>query len=420
LGAEYFHGVAGRKKMFESLSVGYGKRGCAKGSVNVGCLREDKALQVVDQLVEEDETHKVPNFVLADACNLPFKNGAFNLAFSNHAIEYVKNPFRMFSELHRVANRKVIVRCAHRRGSGAKGPFHVNYFDESWFGIAASRLGHSSRQFVYSFDYPISSRLRCPLKWQNSPPLRLLRHVESRWLVHRLRIPFEMESWSNIAEEKRVLDPVCFVVVSNDEKILRKCFEKGVGVTPEKTTIYMNKDKTSLPVFFNHHISKLDCRKDVWLVFCHQDFVLKENLEPVLNGLDANSIYGVIGTRASSASLFGRILQTDGTVIGLSLTECEPVQTVDEMCLIGHSSVFRKGLRFDCRFKFHFYAADLCLQAYSQGFGVYAVQTDCQHKSKDLIGDRNSEEFNASKRLFAEKWRLCLPIRTTTGLITEK
>ena len=407
--------------MFESLSIGYGKRGCAKGSVNVVCLREGKNLQIEDQLFEEEgELHEIPNCVLADACNLPFKNGAFNLAFSSHAIERVKNPFGMFSELHRVANRKVIVRCAHRRGSGAKRSFHVNYFDESWFGIVASRLGYDSRQFVYSFDYPISSRLRCPLKWQNSPPLRMLRHIESRWLVHRLRIPFEMESWSNIAEDKRILDPVCFIVVSNDEKILRKCFEKGVGVTPENTTIYMNKDSTSLPVFFNHHISKLDSWKNVWLVFCHQDFILKENLEPVLNDLDANSVYGVIGTRVSSANLFGRILQTDNTPIGLPLIEPEPVQTLDEMCLVVHSSLLRKGLHFDSKFRFHFYVADLCLQAYTQGFGVYALQTACQHKSKNLTGDRTSEEFNTSKKFFAEKWRLYLPIRTTTGVVTNE
>jgi GT2 family glycosyltransferase len=216
------------------------------------------------------------------------------------------------------------------------------------------------------------------------------------------------------------MDHVCYVVVSNDEKTLNTCFKKGIGVRLEDTVIFMNQDRTPLPVFFNDYISKLDPGKNVWLVFCHQDFILNENLEPVLKALDVNSVYGVIGTRASSANLFGRILQTDNTAIGFHLTEPEPVQTFDEMCLIVHSSLFRKGLRFDCRFKFHFYVADLCMQAYTQGFGVYALQTTCQHKSKDLIGDRKSKEFNTSKELFVEKWGPYLPIRTTTGLLTNK
>jgi len=406
--------------MFESLDVGCGIESGFKGSVTVGCLKEALSLQMWDQLVGEVKPHKISNFVLADACHLPFKNGAFNLAFSSHTIERIKNPSKMFSELHRVANRKVIVRSSHRRGSGAKRHLNINYFNESWFGLAAYRLGYNSRQFINSYDYPISSRLHCPLKSHNSVPWRTLRRIESKWLIHRLKIPFDIESWSNIVEERRIMDPVCFVVVSNDEKTLNTCFKKGTGVRDENSKIYMNYDRTPLPDFFNHYIGKLGSEENVWLVFCHQDFILKENLELILGTLDANSIYGVVGTRAASANLFGRILQTDNTSIGLSLAKPEPVQTFDEMCLIVHSSLFRKGIRFDRRFKFHFYVADLCMQAYTNGFGVYALQTYCQHKSKDLIGDRNSEEFNNSKKLFAEKWCLYLPIRTTTSLVTNE
>ncbi len=267
---------------------------------------------------------------------------------------------------------------------------------------------------------PSGPRLHCPGSWQNSLPWRTLKHIERRWLIRWLKIPIEVESWSNIAENRRVIDPVRFLVVSNNEETLGKCFTKGIGILPKNTTIYMNQDRKSLPAFFNHHIGKLGPDKDVWLAFCHQDFVLKENLEPILNGLDANSVYGVIGVRASFTTLFGSILQTDDTAIGLPLTKPEPVQTLDEMCLIVHSSLFRKGLHFDDRFKFHFYGADLCLQAYTRGFGVYALQTDCQHKSKDLTGDYKSDEFKASKKLFAQKWRHYLPIRTTTGLLTNK
>ena len=134
-------------------------------------------------------------------------------------------------------------------------------------------------------------------------------------------------------------------------------------------------------------------------------------------GKEAEAVYGPVGTLLSAPRFFGKIVQTNGTTIGFKLKEDAIVQTLDAMCLMAHSTVFKQGLYFDEKFRFHLYAADLCMQAYRLGFDILAMQLDCQHKSKTLWGDVYSPEYLSSLELFREKWKQFLPIRATTGLI---
>ena len=76
------------------LDVGCGNAELAKGDVNVDLFREGRNLQIGNQKVgERVNPHKIKNFVVADACHLPFKAGAFKVVFSSHTIEHVSNPF---------------------------------------------------------------------------------------------------------------------------------------------------------------------------------------------------------------------------------------------------------------------------------------------------------------------------------------
>jgi GT2 family glycosyltransferase len=167
-----------------------------------------------------------------------------------------------------------------------------------------------------------------------------------------------------------------------------------------------------------NRVAKQYLDKDVWLVFCHQDFILNEDLGLRLRDKDIEAVYGSIGAHSTYSKLFGRVIQTNGSPIGSELTGDHPVQTLDEMCLIVHSRAFQEKLFFDERFSFHFYGADYCMQAYISGFDVLALQLNCQHKSRTLRGDITSKEYVSSLNTFREKWKQFLPIRTTTKLIT--
>ncbi len=97
-------------------------------TLDVGCGIYPKG-DVNTDLIRREQ--KIPNFVVADAHNLPFKDGSFGLVYSSHVIEHVTNPTIMFNELCRVTKAKMIVRCPHRFGSGAKRVSHINFIDEA-------------------------------------------------------------------------------------------------------------------------------------------------------------------------------------------------------------------------------------------------------------------------------------------------
>lgn len=137
----------------------------------------------------------VSNFVVADACFLPFRDECFDVAFSSHVIEHVKNPFVMLSELLRVSKQEVVVRCPHRRGSGAKRLYHVNYLDEDWFRRAMAKLGYSAKVFITIFDYPVTSRLAlvCPKKLQFLFGRNIIYRVVGKVEKKLFKVPFEFE-----------------------------------------------------------------------------------------------------------------------------------------------------------------------------------------------------------------------------------
>ena len=87
---------------------------------------DDKPLDVGD----------IQNFVKADACFLPLKEGAFLSSYSSHTIEHVLDPKRMISELLRVCRGNVEVICPHKEapwGCVESKPLHINGLMSEWF-----------------------------------------------------------------------------------------------------------------------------------------------------------------------------------------------------------------------------------------------------------------------------------------------
>jgi SAM-dependent methyltransferase len=180
--------------------VGCGSR--PGGDVNVDCFTRGWNSQEGDQKQGEFMNPRlIPNFVVAHAEFLPFKDECFDLAFSSHTIEHVKNPLKMMQELLRVSKRQVTVRCPHRKGSGAKRPFHINYLDEKWFNVSLTKLGFRPKTVITNAECLITSRLllhsavHCPKRLlpyvEASIPYRIVRKCERSAI--RFRFPFEIE-----------------------------------------------------------------------------------------------------------------------------------------------------------------------------------------------------------------------------------
>ena len=82
------------------------------------------------------------------------------------------------------------------------------------------------------------------------------------------------------------------------------------------------------------------------------------------------------------------------------------VATLDELLLVVRRD---SGLRFDPALGFHFYGADICLQAREQGLAVVALAAPCHHNSRSV---GLPEGFFASAEVFARKWANRLPVAT--------
>jgi len=408
------------------LDVGCGTN--PKGTVNVDIFRNGFNKQLGDQINGElMSAGTIDNFVLAHGESLPFKDESFDLVYSSHAIEHTQKPMLMLKEMCRIAKRKIIVKCPHRRGTGAKRPFHLSYLDEDSFYRASEKLSAKAFPFITLWDYPISNKIERILPQALKPlitktlPWRALRKIE-RTMIRRniFAIPFEMEVWINKNQKRPNSEKVVFVVCYNipyiyETRFLSSPYTSNVKIEAKHNTEANNED---LPVVFNRIINEY-VEEDVWLAFCHQDFILKEDLEAKLKD-KAPGVYGVIGASYGYHTLRGQIIQTNERPIGSRVESICPVQTLDEMCIIVHSSLFRAGLRFDERFDFHFYGADLCMEAYRRGFDVYAMQVECQHKSRTLAGDQDTDSFLYCWKRFEGKWKNFLPIRTTTKLMVSQ
>lgn len=93
----------------------------------------------------------VSNFVLADACHLPFKSKSFEIVNCSHVIEHVSDPISLIKELIRVAKRKVVIKCPHRFSSQAKLPSHIHFFHNQWFHRVLAQFPHkTTTQFAYN------------------------------------------------------------------------------------------------------------------------------------------------------------------------------------------------------------------------------------------------------------------------------
>lgn len=144
---------------FGILDVGCGH--IPKGDVNVDLFPEPSAHRCVDQRVNDDvslHVHEIPNFVKADACHLPFRNGAFRSTYSWHVIEHLQDPEAFLQELMRVSG-EIEVRCPNGGYLSCRGemkPLHLHDLSLEWFQekLSVYRCWDFSLKYDYNQSEP--------------------------------------------------------------------------------------------------------------------------------------------------------------------------------------------------------------------------------------------------------------------------
>lgn len=171
-----------------------------------------------------------------------------------------------------------------------------------------------------------------------------------------------------------------------------------------------------------------------WCIFIHQDFGIMENINPILQRLNPEYIYGAVGVKIFKGFFYGKkgldrrlgfkneLKITLGRILqgGKCGGECKDdfglkkhgriaifqptVDTVDCCCIIMHSSLIKKyNLKFDENLKFHMYAEELCYRAkHEYKIKTKVVQMKCFHLGKGDI----SEEFEKSAQYLKEKFNI--------------
>lgn len=135
-----------------------------------------------------------------------------------------------------------------------------------------------------------------------------------------------------------------------------------------------------------------------FIFYCHQDVLFPDNwLENFRAAKNSVGNFGVVG--------FEGISKKGSPVSCRSMRNkaSQRALTLDELCLVVRSE---NNLRFDERQKFHFYGADICLNANEKGLPNYVFGVNVNHLSgggKNIR--RDPELFKEESRKFWDKWR---------------
>jgi hypothetical protein len=166
----------------------------------------------------------------------------------------------------------------------------------------------------------------------------------------------------------------------------------------------------------------IDKSENDLIVFAHQDILFPakwiDELRLALAQLEeSDPSWGVLGCYGETLHDNGRgyILSGAQGVLGKPFRQPEPVQTLDEIVLILRKS---SGMRFDESLPhFHFYGADISLQAAQQAHGVYVIPAFCVHNTSQQWA--LPAEFYECYSHFRMKWKEWLPIQTTVIRVTR-
>ena len=171
--------------------------------------------------------------------------------------------------------------------------------------------------------------------------------------------------------------PIVIFSVVRDFTIYGKCIGDNPFCTALDCRLASNvKDNKGIATRYNEFLDNYDFSNPAWLIFCHEDFEVREPVAQLLENLSPDFLYGPIGCIRKGVFPFrhqaflGQIMEhrRDGSgsawSVGLPVKPNTEVETFDCCCLIVHSSLIeRHHLRFDENLLFDLYVEDFCANA---------------------------------------------------------
>ena len=122
-------GITDGKVLDVGTGTGLLAIGLAKGIPDVeviGLDLSDVVLEIARDNVQKSEGPLRVSFEKGDAEDMPFEDGTFDLVTSSNTLHLIKNPIKMFNEIHRVLK--------------PKGRFSISDLRRSWLGILTKHV----------------------------------------------------------------------------------------------------------------------------------------------------------------------------------------------------------------------------------------------------------------------------------------
>jgi hypothetical protein len=216
------------------------------------------------------------------------------------------------------------------------------------------------------------------------------------------------------------MEAITFVAAANSRPILENNFLASPWLEGEHgNEVLVQEGFASAGKAYN---AAMDKSANDLMVFAHQDILFGrswvEDLRRALEALEkTDPNWGVLGCYGETLNEGGRgyIWSGEQGILGKAFAAPAEVQTLDEIVLILRKS---SGLRFDEGLPhFHFYGADICMEAARGGRKAYAISAFCIHNAAQTV--MLPKEFYECYRYMKRKWRERLPMQTTVIRMTN-
>lgn len=215
---------------------------------------------------------------------------------------------------------------------------------------------------------------------------------------------------------------ITIMCMYNDYKTLQDNLVKSLNNQSIKPQLILIDNRTnqyhSHAEAYNAHLDKIENEN---VIFTHQDVILKDDLNVVIDYLNifSNSIMGTAGTSTNGVTYSNITHGINEAYAGNKrIIHHNHVETLDE-----HFFFLKTHIILDLRFNesiplgFHLYAVELCLRAKLNKIKIYAINYNLHHLSK---GNTNHDFLKALSYLAKHYQKSHKTFYLTTGLFDTK